>query len=121
MTMTAVNTLRRLLLKFQRELQLYRNVLADPRTPRLTKILLGAAVAYAVSPVDLIPDFIPVLGYLDDAIIVPALVYLALKTIPKPLLEQHRQALASTQPPSPQSDHRSERGLPPAPAPARRK
>jgi uncharacterized membrane protein YkvA (DUF1232 family) len=89
-----VNKLKKLFLRFKRELQLYRNILADPRTPRLTKILLGSAVAYAVTPVDIIPDFIPVVGLLDDAIIVPALVYLALKTIPKPLLEEHRRALS---------------------------
>ena len=89
-----MNRLKKLFLKFKRELQLYRNILADPRTPRLTKILLGSAVAYAVTPVDIIPDFIPVVGLLDDAIIVPALVYLALKTIPKPLLEEHRRALS---------------------------
>jgi len=89
-----VNRLKKLFLKFKRELQLYRNILADPRTPRLTKILLGSAVAYAVTPVDIIPDFIPVVGHLDDAIIVPALVCLTLKTIPKPLLEEHRRALS---------------------------
>jgi uncharacterized membrane protein YkvA (DUF1232 family) len=89
-----MNRLKKLFLRFKRELQLYRNILADPRTPRLTKILLGSAVAYAVTPVDIIPDFIPVVGHLDDAIIVPALVYLALKTIPKPLLEEHRRALS---------------------------
>jgi uncharacterized membrane protein YkvA (DUF1232 family) len=89
-----VNRLKKLFLRFKRELQLYRNILADPRTPRLTKILLGSAVAYAVTPVDIIPDFIPVVGLLDDAIIVPTLVYLALKTIPKPLLEEHRRALS---------------------------
>jgi len=86
--------LRNLLLKFERELQLYRSILADARTPRLTKILLGSAVAYAVSPVDLIPDFIPVIGHLDDAIIVPGLVYLALKTIPHSLLKEHKQAIS---------------------------
>lgn len=89
-----MNRLKKLFLRFKRELQLYRNILADPRTPRLTKILLGSAVAYAVTPVDIIPDFIPVVGLLDDAIIVPALVFLALKTIPKPLLEEHRRALS---------------------------
>ncbi len=88
-----MRTLRNLFLKFKRELLLYRNILADPRTPRVTKILLGSAVAYAITPVDLIPDFIPVIGHLDDAIIVPALVYLALKTIPRSLLEEHRRAL----------------------------
>jgi uncharacterized membrane protein YkvA (DUF1232 family) len=85
---------RNLFLKFKRELQLYRNILADSRTPRLSKVLLGLAVAYAVMPLDLIPDFIPVLGHLDDAIIIPVLVFLALKTIPRSLLEEHRQALS---------------------------
>ena len=85
---------RYLFLKFKREFQLYRSILADPRTPKLAKILLGLAVAYAITPVDFIPDFIPVLGHLDDAIIVPVLVYLALKTIPPSLLKEHRQAQA---------------------------
>jgi uncharacterized membrane protein YkvA (DUF1232 family) len=85
---------RNLFLKFKRELQLYRNILADSRTPRLTKVLLGSAMAYAVTPVDLIPDFVPVLGHLDDAIIVPLLIFLALRTIPKSLLEEHRQTLS---------------------------
>jgi uncharacterized membrane protein YkvA (DUF1232 family) len=89
-----VNAPRNLFLKFKRELQLYRNILADPRTPRLTKVLLGSAMAYAVTPVDLIPDFVPVLGHLDDAIIIPVLVFLALKTIPRSLLLEHRQALS---------------------------
>lgn len=85
--------LRELFAKFKRELQLYRSILADRRTPRITKLLLGCAVAYAVTPVDIIPDFIPVIGQLDDVIIVPALVYVALRTIPQPLLEEHRRAL----------------------------
>jgi len=89
-----VKKLKELFQRFKRELQLYRNILADPRTPKLTTWLLGSAVAYAVTPIDLIPDFIPVLGHLDDAIIIPALVYLALKTIPKPLLEEHRKAVS---------------------------
>jgi uncharacterized membrane protein YkvA (DUF1232 family) len=80
--------------RFKSELQLYRSILANPRTPKLTKVLLGSAVAYTVSPIDLIPDFIPVLGHLDDVIIVPALVYLALKTIPRSLLEEHKQAIS---------------------------
>jgi uncharacterized membrane protein YkvA (DUF1232 family) len=91
--MIDVKKLKQLFQRFKRELQLYRNILADPRTPKLTKWLLGSAVAYAITPVDIIPDFIPVVGHLDDAIIIPALVYLALKTIPKPLLEEHRKAL----------------------------
>jgi uncharacterized membrane protein YkvA (DUF1232 family) len=89
-----MNRFRTLLMRFKKELQLYRNILADPRTPRITKLLLGSAVAYAATPVDLIPDFIPVLGHLDDAVILPLLIYSALKTIPRPLLEEHRKALS---------------------------
>lgn len=84
--------MRNLLVRFKKELRLYRNILADPRTPKLTKILLGAAVAYTLSPIDLIPDFIPGLGQLDDLIIVPLLVYLAMRSVPRTLVEEHRRA-----------------------------
>lgn len=80
--------------KFRREIQVYRRVLADPRTPTRTRWLLGAAVAYALSPIDLIPDFIPVIGHLDDAIILPLLVWLALRSMPSALLAEHRAEVA---------------------------
>ncbi len=54
----------------------------DPRTPWYAKVWTALVVAYAFSPIDLIPDFIPVLGYLDDLLIVPAGIALALKLIP---------------------------------------
>ncbi|AEJ20948.1 YkvA family protein [Gracilinema caldarium] len=57
-----------------------------PETPWLAKLLTGIALAYALSPIDLIPDFIPLLGYLDDFIILPLLVGLAIKLVPKELL-----------------------------------
>lgn len=62
----------------------------DPRTPRLPKIICTVAVAYALSPIDLIPDFIPVMGYLDDAILVPALIWLAVKLLPAEVVSDCR-------------------------------
>ncbi len=63
----------------------------DPRTPWLARILVFLVVAYALSPIDLIPDFVPILGYLDDLIIVPGGIALALKLIPRDVMEQSRQ------------------------------
>lgn len=62
----------------------------DPRTPRGAKLLAGAAAAYALSPNDIVPDFIPVLGYLDDLILVPLCVWLAVKLVPRPLMDEFR-------------------------------
>ena len=81
-----------ILAKFRREIGFYRAVLRDRRTPWVSRILLGAAVAYLVSPIDLIPDFIPVIGHLDDLIIVPALVFVAVKMIPERVIREHRRA-----------------------------
>ena len=57
-------------------------------TPWLARILAGMTVAYALSPIDLIPDFIPVLGYLDDLLIVPALAALTVRAMPKELIDR---------------------------------
>ena len=64
----------------------------DPRTPWYAKAVALAVAAYAFSPIDLIPDFVPVLGYLDDLILVPAGLWLALKLIPADVLAEHRSA-----------------------------
>ncbi|MBS7670629.1 YkvA family protein [Croceicoccus gelatinilyticus] len=63
----------------------------DPRVPMGAKVLAGAVAAYALSPVDLIPDFIPVLGLLDDLLIVPAGIWLALRLIPAPVMADLRK------------------------------
>ena len=62
----------------------------DPRVPWYAKVLAGAVAAYALSPIDLIPDFIPVLGYLDDLLIVPAGIWLVVRLIPLPMMAEFR-------------------------------
>ena len=66
----------------------------DPRTPWYAKALAGAVAAYALSPIDLIPDFIPVLGYLDDVIIVPLGILAVLRLIPPEIMVDSRAAAA---------------------------
>ena len=67
----------------------------DPRVPWYAKIVAASVAAYALSPIDLIPDFIPVLGYLDDIILVPLGIALAIRLVPPALLEEHRQSAAA--------------------------
>ena len=81
---------RELVRRFRLEIEFYRLVLKHPQTPRASRVLLGFAVAYAVSPIDLIPDFIPLLGFLDDVVIVPLFVWLALRMIPRRVLADCR-------------------------------
>lgn len=68
----------------------------SPRTPMAAKIVAGAVAAYALSPIDLIPDFIPVLGYLDDVVIVPLGIALAVRLIPPALMNEFRAEAVST-------------------------
>lgn len=69
----------------------------DPRVPWYAKAVAGLVAAYALSPIDLIPDFIPILGYLDDLIIVPLGILLAVRLIPSELMRDLR-AEAATRP-----------------------
>ena len=64
----------------------------DRRTPLGAKIIAAVVTAYAFSPIDLIPDFIPVLGLLDDLVIVPLGIFLAIRLIPEPLMGEFRLA-----------------------------
>lgn len=63
----------------------------DPKLDLLPKIIILFTLGYALSPIDLIPDFIPVLGYLDDLVIVPALISLSIKLIPKEIFASARE------------------------------
>ena len=65
--------------------------LKDKKTPWYAKVFAAMTVVYALSPIDFIPDFIPVLGYLDDLIILPALVALTVKFIPKDVFAEYRK------------------------------
>lgn len=66
----------------------------DPRVPWHAKAVAASVAAYALSPIDLIPDFIPIIGYLDDLLIVPAGILLAVKLTPPDLMEEFRQQAA---------------------------
>ena len=82
---------------FKRELIVYQRVLKDERTPARAKIFLGLPIAYLCMPFDLIPDFIPLIGHLDDAVIIPALVFVALRSVPRKLVSEHREQVIREQ------------------------
>jgi len=77
------------------QLDLYTGLYRDPRTPRPARWLLWAAIGYLALPIDIIPDFIPVLGHVDDVVIVPLLIVAAVRLIPHDLLEEHRRRARS--------------------------
>jgi uncharacterized membrane protein YkvA (DUF1232 family) len=79
---------------FKLELNVYQRVLRDKRTPLAAKLLLALAVGYLCMPFDLIPDFVPVIGHLDDAIIVPVLVFAAVRLVPPAIVSEHREQVA---------------------------
>lgn len=82
--------------QFKRQVAIYRLVARHPRTPRLARWLLVAALGYALMPFDLIPDWIPVLGLLDDLIILPLLVWLALRSVPPEVYAECRARVEET-------------------------
>lgn len=66
-------------------------VYQNPKAKIIPKIIIIFTIGYALSPIDLIPDFIPILGYLDDLIILPALIALAIKLTPKEIMDESRE------------------------------
>lgn len=75
----------------KRELGVLRHVWRDPRTPWYARGVIFLTLAYALSPVDLIPDFVPVLGHLDDLVLVPLGIALALKLVPRQVITDARR------------------------------
>lgn len=78
------------------EIKVYKLLLNHFRTPKLSKILLGLALGYALFPFDIIPDFIPVLGQIDDMVIVPAFIVLALKLVPDEVYQECKNRAMET-------------------------
>jgi uncharacterized membrane protein YkvA (DUF1232 family) len=79
--------------ELKRELSALSVAMRDPRTPWHAKALIALVLAYALSPIDLIPDFIPVFGYLDDILIVPVGIALAMKMIPTDVINEARNSV----------------------------
>ncbi len=92
--MAAVKRLKTWARSIRRDLMVLYLAGRDPRVPWYAKALALATAAYALSPIDLIPDFIPILGYLDDLIIVPLGILLTLRLIPPPVVAELRQEAA---------------------------
>jgi uncharacterized membrane protein YkvA (DUF1232 family) len=89
------NTLRGWARSVKRDLHAVYLAARDPRTPWYAKALAVCVAGYALSPIDLIPDFIPVLGYLDDAVIVPLGILAVVKLIPSDVMADSRAAAAA--------------------------
>ena len=82
-------SLKEIALTLRQHVAFYTALSQDPRTPRLARYLLWAAVAYVAMPFDLIPDFLPIIGQLDDVILVPGLIFLAFRLIPVAVYDEH--------------------------------
>ena len=87
---TMVRNVRSLISWVGLQLRVHKLIMRHAETPLQSKILLGIALGYAISPIGLIPDFIPVIGYVDDIIIVPVLMVLAVRMVPKDVVEDCR-------------------------------
>lgn len=94
-TLTRVESLRDRARRIQREAHVLYLAARDPRMPTHAKLLALLVAGYALSPIDLIPDFIPVFGYVDDLVLVPLGIMLVLRLVPPQVLTEHRRAVAA--------------------------
>jgi len=79
---------------FRREIYALYLACRDPRTPWYAKTMAAVVVAYAASPIDLIPDFVPVLGYVDDLLLLPLGIWLAIRLVPAHVMAESREQAA---------------------------
>lgn len=91
--MKLISKLKQSANRLKSEAQVLMRAYTDKRTPVAAKILIGLTVGYLMSPIDLIPDFIPVLGFLDDVVIVPLLISISIKLVPAIVLSDARQSI----------------------------
>jgi uncharacterized membrane protein YkvA (DUF1232 family) len=95
--MQIITKLKELDRTLKREIVPIYYAMLDKRTPIIAKVLAGVTIGYMLSPIDLIPDFVPVLGLLDDLILVPILIKLTLHFIPKELINEIKNKIESGQ------------------------
>ena len=89
--MLRVNSWREKKKQLETDIYVLYSAVKDQRVPWYAKAFVALIIAYALSPIDLIPDFIPVLGYVDDLVLIPAGIYFSLKMIPREILEDLRR------------------------------
>lgn len=89
------NKLKSIAAKLKAEFIFYQALQKHPQTPKFAKALLWLAIGYLLMPFDLIPDFLPIIGQLDEVIIIPALLYFALKLTPQTVIDECRKMVES--------------------------
>jgi uncharacterized membrane protein YkvA (DUF1232 family) len=90
-----LDRLKSIAAKLKAEFEFYKRLQQHPQTPKLAKFFLWLAIGYTLLPFDLIPDFIPVLGQLDEVLIIPLLLFLALKCTPQAVIDSCRTQISS--------------------------
>lgn len=91
--MKLINNLKQKVRGLKAEIQVLIFAYSDRRTPLVAKLVIGLTVGYLLSPIDLIPDFIPIIGLLDDLIIVPLLIMLSIRLMPPIVLTEARKRM----------------------------
>ena len=90
-----LDKLKRSARNLKKEIKVLAVVYRDPRTPWYARLFIAVILAYSLSPIALIPDFIPVLGYVDDLILIPLGIYLAIKMIPGEIFTEAHQVVSA--------------------------